>query len=164
MKHLVGRTRNGALVHVDLITSAAAKRIAQQPHLLGLAGEALKKTALRDTEIRFEYDTERTIGYDYVIGTTDKDSVFYAQLLRDTTYTRFVKNGKPVPAQRLAIVLRKNDDGNYELLDTWIGHLSPPKPGSTGETPESKTYWATHALILDNQPIQLRTLTKVCPY
>ena len=39
-----------------------------------------------------------------------------------------------------------------------------PRPGSADETPESKPYWLNHALIFDNQPLQLQTLTKECPY
>jgi hypothetical protein len=119
---------------------------------------------MRNAEINIEYDMQRVIGYDFVVDTTDKDTVFYAQLLRDPIYTRFVKNGKPAPAQHLALILRKDEDGEYQLVDTWIGHISPPRPGSSNETPESKPYWERHALVSDNQSIQSRTLTKVCPY
>jgi hypothetical protein len=164
MKHPIGYTSNGVQVYVDLIHSEAAGHIAQQPHLLGLVNEVLRKTTLRELEVSIEHDMGRTIGYDFVVGTTDKDSVFYAQPLREKIYTRFVKNSKPIPAQHLALVLQRDDEGFYELLNAWIGHISPPRPGSINETTESKPYWETHAFVLDNQPIQTRTLTKVCPY
>lgn len=164
MKHTVALTRNGIPVYVDLVRSQAAIHIARQPRLLGLVKEALEKISARTREISIEQDMGRTIGYNFVVETTDKDTVLYAQCVRDTTYTRFVKNGKPKLTRFLTIVLRHDEDGNYELHDTWIGRLSPPRPGSTQETEGSKEYWANHAFVLDGQPLQLSTVTKVCPY
>lgn len=164
MKHPIGDTQNGISVYVDLIHSTAAARIAQQPQLLNLVQEVIKKTALNDSDISLEYNMERIVGYDFVVRTTDQDTVFYARPMRDEVYTRFTKNGKPTPAQHLVLVLRRDKANQYELLDTWIGHISPPRPGSANETPSSKTYWSNHAFVLDNQPLQTRTLTKVCPY
>jgi len=165
MKHPLGHSRNGLAVHVDLIHSEAAKRIAHQPHLLGLAGEVLQKKVLRGTEIVIEHDTGRSIGYSFVVPTTDTDTVFYAQLLQEEAYTRFVKNGKPSSTQYLTLMLRRDEGtSSYELSDIWIGRISPPLPGSIDETSESKPYWTSHAYILGNQPLQVRTVTKICPY
>jgi hypothetical protein len=165
MKHPIAHTKNGIPVYVDLIHSQAASHIAQQPRLLELVKEALKKASARGAEVSIEQDMGRAIGYNFVVETTDKDTVVYAQLMRETIYTRFVKNGKPAPTNYLTLVLRYNDDeGGYELHDTWIGHISPPRPGSENETESSKPYWATHAFVLDGQPLQLRTVTRDCPY
>ena len=164
MKHPVGQTRNGIAVYVDLIQSQAAKHIAQQPHLLGLVAEALQQITPRGADTKIEHDMGRVIGYNFVVKTTDSDGIFYAQLLRDTTYTRFVKNGKPVSTQYLSMILRRNEDAEYELLDAWIGRLSPPRPGTADETADSKSYWATHAIILGSESLQLRTITRACPY
>ncbi len=164
MKHLIGQTRNGVAVRVDLIQSQAAKHISQQPHLLNLIAEALKQTTLRGADAEIEHDMGRAIGYNFVVKTTEADGVFYAQLLRDTTYTRFVKNGKPLSTQYLSMILRRNEDAEYELIDAWIGRLSPPRPGTADETAESKPYWSSHAIILGTESLQLRTVTKVCPY
>jgi hypothetical protein len=165
MKHPLGHSRNDIAVFVDLIQSEAAKHIAQQPHLLGLVREALQHASLRGPNVTIEHDMKRAIGYSFVVSTSDSDAVFYAQLVRDATYTRFVKNGEPLATQHLTLVLHRNeDDATYNLHDAWIGRLNPPRPGSTEETDESKTYWANHALILGNQPLQLRSVTKICPY
>lgn len=164
MKHLIGQTRNGIAVYVDLIQSHAAKHIAQQPHLLNLLAEALQQTTVKSTNAQIEHDMGRPIGYNFVVKTTSSDGVFYAQLLRDDTYTRFVKNGKPLATQHLSMVLRQDKNDAYELHDAWIGRLSPPRPGTPDETAESKPYWADHAIILGNESLQLRTVTKVCPY
>lgn len=151
-------------MYVDLIGSQAAKHIAQQPHLLELAKEMLGHTVARESEVNIEYDMGRSIGYSLVVSTTDSDTILYGRLLRDEIYTRFVKNSKPASTQYLTAILKRDDDGNYELTDIWIGHLNPPRPGSANETAESKSYWASHAFVFDNQPVQLQTITKDCPY
>jgi hypothetical protein len=164
VKHSIGQAGNGITVYVDLIQSHAANRIRQQPRLLGLVAEALQQTRLQDAQASIEHDMGRTIGYSFVVKTMGSDGIFYAQLLRGDTYTRFTKNGKPSPTQYLSMILHRDKNGSYELHDAWIGRLNPPLPGTAGETAESKPYWATHAIILGNETLQLRTITKVCPY
>lgn len=164
MKHPIGQTGNGTAVYVDLIQSSAARHIAQQPHLLTLIAEALQQTEPQGLEASIEHDMGRVIGYSFVVKTAGTDGIFYAQLLRDDTYIRFIKNGKPLSTQYLSMVLHQDENGAYELYDAWIGRLNPPRPGTAGETAESKPYWATHAFILGNETLQLRTVTKECPY
>jgi hypothetical protein len=164
VKHPIGQSRNGVPVYVNLIDSPAAKRIAQQPQLLAFAKEMLEKTAVQGTEINIEHDMGRQIGYNFVVATTDKDTILYGRFVKDNVYTRFVKNGKPLSTQFLTMTLQQDGDSNYELSDIWIGRLNPPRPGSTNETADSKPYWTTHAFVLDNQPLSLQTVTKVCPY
>jgi hypothetical protein len=164
MKHSIAQTRNGMAVHVDLLQSPAAAHIAQQPYLLGLVKELVQQTTARGPEMRIDRDMGRPIGYSSLVETSDKDTILYAQLLRDSAFTRFVKNGEPLATQYLSIVLRRDEDGNYELHDTWLGRLTPPSPGSDNETDTSKTYWASHAFVFGNHSVQPRTVTKVCPY
>lgn len=164
MKHLIGQSRNGIPIHVQLIGSRAGESIARQPQLLSLAKEMFAKVTLHGAKISLEYDMGRPIGYSFTVETTDKDTIFYGRLLKDDVYTRFVKSGKPQPTSYIAVTLFRDSDNNYELSDIWIGPLRPPRPGSNSETAESKQYWSNHALILDNQHLQLKTLTKTCPY
>jgi hypothetical protein len=164
MKHPIARTSNGVPVYVDLVRSQAAAHIAHQPHLLELVKELLQRTTVDGSDLRLDEDMGRNIGYSFVVETTEKDTILYAQPIRDDTYARFVKNGIPKTTQHLTVILKKDEDDKYELLDTWIGRLAPPRPGSTDETARSKTYWSNHAYVFDGQPIQLRTVTKVCPY
>jgi hypothetical protein len=164
VKHPIAQTHNGAAVYVNLIGSAAATHIASQPHLLNLVKEALGKMSPRAIEVRTEQDMGRDIGYDFVAETNENDGVFYAKLLREENFTRFVKNGKARATSYLTLILHRDENGDYELRDTWIGRLSPPLPGSAEETPDSKPYWNAHAHIFDKQPIQARTITRVSPY
>jgi len=165
MEHLIGHTRNNIPIFVDLIGSDAAKHIAQQPYILTLATEALQHAMLDGADINLEQDMGRTIGYDYVVETTDANTVFYAQLAREDIYTRFVKNGEPRATRHLSIALSFNQSDNlYNLSDVWVGRLRPPRPGSTKESAKGNSYWRKHAFVFENQPLQLRTLTKTCPY
>ena len=164
MKHPITQTHNGVDVYVDLVKSPAAAHIAAQPRLLGLVKEALGQTIAKGDAIRMERDMGRSIGYDFVTETTGEDMVFYAQIMHDTAYTRFIKSGTPRSTQYLTIVLQRDGADKYELYDAWIGRLTPPQPGNTNETADSKPYWAAHAFILDGRPLQTRTVTKECPY
>lgn len=164
MKHLIGLTQNRVEVYAYLTSSKVGKRLSRQPHLLALAKEMFTEVSLRDLKIYMEYDMGRHIGYDFIINTTDNDAVFYACILKDTVYTRFVKSGEPIHTNYLTVTLEQDGDENYELSDIWIGRLIPPRPGSADETADSKPYWSDHAYILGDQPLQSQTLTKTCPY
>jgi hypothetical protein len=124
----------------------------------------LAAVPVRGHEVIMEYDMQRPIGYSFIVETTDTDVVFYGRLLKDEVYMRFVKNTKPVPTRHLTVTLLRDNDGNYELSDLWIGHAMPPRPGSTNETSESRPYWLAHAFVLSDQVFQTQTVTKTCPY
>jgi hypothetical protein len=165
MVHLIGHAKNGIPVHVDLIGSSGARQIAQQPQLLTLMAEALKQTSLHGPRAVVERDMGRAIGYDFVVSTSESDTVFYCQTAQDDTYTRFIKNGKPAMTQFLTITLRRSTKSlAYDLLDVRVGRINPPRPGATDETPESRPYWANHAIVFGGQTLQPRTITKKCPY
>jgi hypothetical protein len=164
MKHTIGQTNNGVTVYVDLINSQAGVQIARSPYMLGLLKELIGRTVITGKELQFDQDMGRAIGHESIVETSEGDSIIYAQKLKDATYTRFVKNGKPEPTQHVTLILRKDADDSYELIDTWIGRLTPPRPGSEHENADSKTYWATHAYVLDGEPVQSKTITKDCPY
>jgi len=165
MTHIVGYDQDGTPVHVDLVKTEAAKYIAREPRLLTLAAEVLEQITLEEPVIDIEYDMGRAIGYDFVVKTADTDTVFYAQIVRDTLYTRFIKNGKPPATNYISIRLKRSQDGSsYDMQSIWIGHLLPPVPGHAEATVTSKSYWESHAFVFENQPIQPRTITKTCPY
>ena len=164
MKHIIGQTNNDITLYVDLISSQAGVKIARQPYLLGLLRELIQRTKITGKELQFDQDMGRPVGLESIVETSDGDSIIYAQKLKDPTYTRFVKNAKPKPTQYVTIIVQKDDDGSYELLDTWIGRLTPPRPGSNYENAESRPYWESHAYVLDGEPVQSKSITKVCPY
>jgi len=165
MTHLIAYTKNKVPVYVNLIGSDVAENISRNPRLLVLAAEIIEDTSLEQPEVSLECDMGRPVGYDFAIKTSSNDAVFYAQLQKDTVYTRFIKNGKPQPTNFISMVMHRSKiDASYLVTDIQIGHLMPPKPGSTKETAASKKYWLEHALIYRDQPHQTRSLTKTCPY
>ncbi len=164
MKHPITSTQNGTAVYVDLIKSPAALHIAQQPYLLGLIKELIRHRQVDGETLSIDHDMGRPVGNALVVETSDKDVVIYAQRVREDMYTRFVKNGSPKQSPYVSVILRRDDDGEYELHDTWIGRLTPPRPGSGQETDDSLSYWQSHAYVYNHDAIQARTVTKVCPY
>ena len=164
MKHFVAHAKNDTTVYVNLIGSKASKSIAQHPYLLALAKEALQQTKLVGPKPYFDCDMGRAVGSDDVVETSEKDTVLYAQALKGEMYKRFVKNGKPQSTRYVTLVLERDEAGDYELIDTWVGPKRPPHPGTAAETKASRPYWDKHAFVLDREPIKLRTLTKTCPY
>ncbi len=164
MKHTIGQTNNGVTLYVDLINSQAGVQIARQPYMLALLKELIGRTVITGKELQFDQDMGRPVGHESIVETTEADAIIYAQKLKDDVYTRFVKNAKPDQTQFVTLILQKDADDSYELIDTWIGRLSPPRPGSKYENAESKVYWATHAYVLDGEPVQSKSITKVCPY
>jgi hypothetical protein len=160
MKHLITHTTNDIPVYVDLIHSAAAKHIAERPYLLGLAAEALQKKSPGKHPLIIEHNFGRTLGYNFIVPTTDASIVFYACVLRDEVYTRFVKNVAPLATTYLTTVLDYTADDTFELRDLWIGRIIPPRPGSADATDAGNTYWQHHAYVFDKQSLQTKTITK----
>jgi hypothetical protein len=58
----------------------------------------------------------------------------------------------------------KDEEGNFEVKDTWVGPNIPAFPGDSKESSTSKLYWKTHALVQDSHIVQTKSITKVCPY
>jgi hypothetical protein len=164
MQHPVITLPNGTEVYVNLINAEVSRSIAKQPHLVGLVKEILQKKTLTGPEVRIQQDMGRLVGHDFVIATKEDGNIFYAKVLHEETYTRFIKNGDPHPTQYVAITLKRGANNRaYELCSVRIGHLIPPHP-DMGDSAESKRYWETHALIHTGEPLQARTISKDCPY
>ncbi len=97
MKHTIAQTNNNITVYVDLIASRAGKQISRQPYLLSLLKESVESSVLTGTELQYDQDMGRPVGHESIVETSAGDTIIYAQKLKDATYTRFVKNGKPAP-------------------------------------------------------------------
>lgn len=165
MIHPIGTTPDGIEVYIDLVNSDASESIARQPQLIRLAKEALTGRKLTGPNVQIEHNMGRVVGYDCIIEATEDDNVFYAQMLRDKLYTRFIKGGKPLATNYVAIVLKRDADGKaYALQDVRIGRLAPPRPGMPNETTKSRDFWSAHAYVQEGQLLQLRTVTKQRPY
>ncbi|MEX1995319.1 MAG: hypothetical protein WD887_00880 [Candidatus Saccharimonadales bacterium] len=163
-KYMIMRSKVGYEVYVNLITSSAGQYLSRQPYIINLIKEVLGDKKLTGAEVAIEHDMGRVIGNTDIVETTEKDTIFYAQPNKKNIFSRFAKNRFPSPSQKLTILLSKDEDGNYELRDTWIGPCSPPFPGDENATAKSKSYWQKHALVQDARAVQSKTITKICPY
>jgi hypothetical protein len=165
MLHPVITLLDGTEVYVNLINAEVSRSIAKQPHLVGLVKEILQKKTLTGLEVRIQQDMGRIVGHDFVITTKEDGNIFYAKVLHEETYTRFIKHGEPRPTQYVAITLKRGaDDRAYELCSVRIGRLVPLHPDMSSGSAESRRYWETHALIHTGEPLQARTISKDCPY
>ncbi|HVC35885.1 MAG TPA: hypothetical protein VNE40_00355 [Candidatus Dormibacteraeota bacterium] len=163
-RYVVAESPDGYQVWVNLITSSAGRYISRQPHLITLIKEVLAPMSLSGSRVSIERDMGRVIGNTDIVETSEKDSIFYAQPYKMNVFSRYVKNRFSPPSHKLTLIIQQDNEGNYELTDTWIGPCSPPFPGDIKETTKSKLYWASHALVSDAQIVQAKTITKVCPY
>lgn len=166
MLHPIITLLDGTEVYVNLINnSVVAQSIAKQPQLLGLIKDALRGREFSKPTVLIEQDMERVVGYDFVVETKEDDTIFYAMLLHETTYTRFVKNGKPLSTRYVTLQLERSTDGlTYELRSAHIGRAVPPRPGEANETAKSKAFWAGHAVVRESEVLQLKTICKDSPY
>jgi hypothetical protein len=163
-KYVITESETGYEVYVDLITSSAGHYLSRQPYVINLIKEVVIPMKLTDARVIIERDMGRVIGNTDIVETTEKDTIFYAQPAKKDVFSRYARNRYPSPSRKLTIILERDDEGNYEVHDTWVGPCSPPFPGDERATAKSKTYWETHALVQDAQAVQSKTITKVCPY
>jgi hypothetical protein len=163
-KYVITESEAGYDVYVNLITSSAGQYLSRQPYVINLIKEVLATKKLTNPRVAIEHDMGRVIGNTDIVETTEKDTIFYAQPAKKSVFSRYARNRYPAPSRQLTILLQQDEDGNYEVHDTWVGPCSPPFPGDERETAKSKTYWETHALVQDAQAVQSKTITKVCPY
>jgi len=165
MALFVGRTRNNTAVHVNLANSKAAEHISRNPHLVTLAAEVLGGTSVDGLHEELTFDMGRIVGYDFVVRQKSSDNVFYAQLLKGTTYIPFTKVDNPISTRLLTVELvRDSHESDFWLQNIYLGSPKPPLPGASDETAHSKVYWKQHVYIYGNQPIKANSITRNYPY
>ncbi len=158
------KSSNNYSVYIDQIFSPAGHYLSRHPHLYKIIEEILLDYKLSGNNIIIEKKLERDIGTTDIISTTDADNIYYAQALKSTIFYRFAKNRFPQKSDTLTLILKKDEQGNFEVYDTWIGRNYPAFPGDQNETNKSKDYWNSHALVHNALSIQTKSITKTCPY
>lgn len=164
-KYTIVQSPKGYEIYINLISSSAGHYLSRRPYVINLIKEVLIPLDLSGrARIAIEHNMGRVIGTTDIVETSEKDTIYYAQPNKTKVFSRFARNRYPHPSRTLTVIIEKDSDGNYEVLDTWIGPSSPPFPGDKNEMAHSKAYWQTHALVQDAQVIQSKTITKNCPY
>jgi hypothetical protein len=164
IKHPLATTPDGTLLYVDLLKSPASDIIAYQPYIVILIKELVQNVKMKVAETTVEYDFGRPIGSCDIVSTTEKDHIMYAKPVNRDTFYRFVRRRQPEATNFITVTVRRQPEGDYELLDAWFGKNRPELPGSENENPSSRQYWESHAIVLEGHPIQNRTLTLTCPF
>lgn len=163
-KFLLYRGDEDHEVYVNLISSSAGTYLSRRPHIIALIKELLSSAVLKGGKVVIEKDLGRDIGTTDILTTSDNDNIYYARPLKSEVYSRFAKNRYAQPSSLLTIILVRDDEGNYEVIDTWIGANHPAFPGDKDATNRSYEYWKNHALVQDAQVIQSKSITKTWPY
>lgn len=151
-------------IYINFMTSAAGHYLNRRPYIIALIKELLAMNKLHGKLVIIEQDMGRNIGTSDVVATKETDSVYYAKPLNSDVFWRFTKSHYPQISSLLTIIAVKDEDGNYEINDTWIGGHHPAFPGDKQATPDSLGFWRTHAFVQDARQIQSKSITKSWPY
>jgi hypothetical protein len=164
IRHQLGDSANKKRVYACITVPPLSATVSRNPHLLSLIKEVIPQhTLAKETEC-LEYDMGRSIGYCEVTEVKETDAVFYAKKLKAEGFTKFVKNHKAQQTSLLTIRLERDEAGDYELRNIWLGKDYPAMPGDPDATDDSKAFWDDHAVIFNGQAVIASTVTKDCPY
>jgi hypothetical protein len=162
--HQLATLADGSKLYANLIKPPLSISVSRNPHLLNLLEEVVASLELRDAVVELEYDMKRSVGYTDIIAVEELDTVFYARQTKGGGFTRFVKNRKSDQSNTISLVMVRDEAGDYELQNIWVGGLYPAVPGEPRATVASKTFWETHGVVYNGQPIISSSITKSCPY
>jgi len=160
----VGVSQNGQRVYVGIIGSAAGSYLSRQPHLVSIVKDLLLTLNLTRPKIVVSQDMGLAVGNTHIVATDIKDTIFYAHPHKKANNLRFVKNRSMESSREVSVVLEQDSDGDYELMNVWIGPLYPPFPDAEDATDDSEAYWQSHAFTAGSEPIDLQTVTTKRPY
>ena len=163
-KYVIDGSKEDYNIYVNLISSPAGIYLSRCPYVIGLLKELLAANNLRGKRVVIEQDMGRDVGRTDVVATNEKDNIYYAKAIKSEVFSRFARNRYPQTSNKITVTAIKDDDGDYEIRDIWIGSNYPAFPGDEYETADSKQYWQTHALVQDALAIQSKSVTKTCPY
>lgn len=163
MRQKIATSKNGHFVFLDDKITNVSLHIIETPNLIELVGEVLSSTDLTGDNVAIEKDIGRIAGKTSMVETNDDDEIVYAKRLHRGKFTRFVKNKSLMQTSFVTVILHKTDDG-YNLWSAWCGRLVPTSPGDKDEMPKSQGFWRNHALVYDENIVQLDTITATCPW
>lgn len=163
-KELFAVTKNGQSVWFDPKGSHAATHFLADPKLPQYIKDAIEDLEAAEPNIYTEVDCGQPIGHSDLVATDLTDEIIYAKRVGRATFTRFTKSRQPAPTNSVTIWLVRREDNDYDLMSAWFGLKTPPLPGDEWETPESKPFWANHALVWGKQAVIEGTETATCPW
>jgi hypothetical protein len=162
-KELLGITKNGFEVYVDMETSHAVTHFKKTPKLIEVIKEIIPTLKVEEDMVRVNRDTGVVVGTTSLVETREGDEIVYALRPLRSYYSRFVKDKKSQETTWITIDLRRKG-GVYNLYTAFVGQLTPSFPGGDFLPEQSKEFWLKHALVWGSQEIVPGTETKECPW
>ena len=77
---------------------------------------------------------------------------------------REVIHRSPEPTQKVTVILKAGDAGDYVLITAFIGASAEPEPWDRNATPQSVAFWNSHALVWGSEPVVPGTETDRCSW
>lgn len=112
-----------------------------------------------------EVTFDQIVGETVCVPTTDADEIVWAKRPKRFGHSRFVKNRKPEPCDKVVVILKKDDfEDYYVLITAFIGHRPEPEPWDRNANGNSLTFWNSRALVWGSEPTIPGTETNVCPW
>lgn len=163
-RKLFAISQNGIHITYDPLHSHAATHFADSPQIRQWVKSILQKTVIVGDVMEFETDTKQELGSCDLVKTDDSDDIVFAIRKNRDRPMRFTKTRQPGTSSKVAIVLKRISDTEFDLFSAWLGPLTPSTPGSPYATKESKPFWANHALVWGRQEIIPGSETTINPW
>jgi len=113
----------------------------------------------------YEVLRSNTIGMSACVPITWQDDIVYAKRTGRDSYSKFVKNHKPISTEYITIFLKKKDD-IYLIRSCYYGETKANIYfyGVEPTDDERNSFWNDHALVFGSEPIDPTTITTRCPW
>lgn len=129
----------------------------------GIVKEAIRQISYDGGFMKIAVDMGRVIGNTTCVPVTDDDEVMMLFRKNRKGMTPYVLNRQSIPTTKVVIILREAScDGSPVLVTSWYGELAPMEPWDAirkkvtqKEIDESEKFWKTHALIYNENEIDL---------
>ncbi len=129
---LLGISKNGKRVLVDLAHSHAATHIADNPTLLPVLKEVIPGQVLNGDYLQYHVDMGRIIGLTDCVPTDETDEIVWAKRLGRDGYTVFTKSRQSQPSSLFAMAFERIDSKKLrtsQQLDRRADHHFRIPPG-----------------------------------
>lgn len=161
---MIGKSKNGYDVSVDLESSHAAIHFNDSPKLFNVVKKVIPLIELDKEKVRVEIDVGEVVGTSDLVETHQGDEVVYAMRPYRDRYSRFVKNRLGEETSWVVVSFERLSQEQYKLCTAFVGRLTPSFPGGDFMPEMSNEFWSKHALVWGNQEIVPGSETDVCPW
>lgn len=115
-KETLATSKNGKVVYYDTQNSHAATHFAEAEGLKTYVKEVLEETDITDDNLLFDVDMGHIIGETNLVENDPDDVIVYAKRKNRDIYSSFNKTKLSQPSSLVSIILKKRQEGNYELI------------------------------------------------